>query len=519
MTLALHLRTVTASCWRRLWLAAAAVGTAIAIIVSATPAASAQESPVESLRAAVEHARASRDLAALALAHNTLGTHFWTNAEYADALLEYQAARALWTELDDAVGLGRVHNNIGAVHYQWGNLGLALESYQRSLAVRRALGDKRTIALVLTNVAAVHRSWGQFDRAQEAIDEAIRLSDEAGAPAERAYARHQLGWLRLDMGQPAEAGQAFEESLGIYLDPSHGLSPAQVRSGLGLNRHGLARIHLRRGDVRSAIAILEDLFGGDPLSARSGRQALPLADLGLAYLETGAPARALATLRHALALSEGAGQRPLTLDVLAALSRVHEARGELAEALSTERRRAELREALAGQAGAQEVAALEFRAEAQRRVEENLALRAEQRRQEIVISRQRLGVVLGGGLLLVSVALLTTLVHFNRLGRTRSQALASANRRLEERNQELQQALAEVRTLKGLIPICARCKKIRDEKGFWESVETYIAGRSDALFTHSICSACGPELYGDDWLGTSERQPPEEGAGAPASSP
>lgn len=489
------------------------------MVAAATPAALAQEPSVELLREAVEQARGSGDPSALALAHNTLGTHFWRNAEYADALQEYQTARALWTELDDAQGLGRVHNNIGAVHYQWGNLGLALESYQRSLAVRRSLGDKRTLALVLTNISAVHRIWGQFDRAREVIDEAIVLADEAGAAAERGYARHQLGWLWLDVGQPAEARQAFEESLGIYLDSSNGLSPSQVRSGLGLNRHGLARIHLREGEAPSAIAILEDLFGGDPLSARSGRQALPLTDLGLAYLEIGAPTRALATLRHALALSEDAGQRPLTLDVLAALARVHEARGELAEALAAERRRAELREALAGQAGAQEVAALEFRAEAQRRVEENLALRAEQRRQEIVISRQRLSFVLGGGLLMVSVVLLATLVYFNRLGRRRSRALASANRRLEERNQELQQALAEVRTLKGLIPICARCKKIRDEKGFWESVETYIASRSDALFTHSICSACGPELYGDDWQGTSERQPPEEGAGAPASSP
>ncbi len=239
MTLALHLRTVTASCWRRLWLAAGAVGTAIAIIVSATPAASAQESPVESLRAAVEHARASRDLAALALAHNTLGTHFWTNAEYADALLEYQAARALWTELDDAVGLGRVHNNIGAVHYQWGNLGLALESYQRSLAVRRALGDKRTIALVLTNVAAVHRSWGQFDRAQEAIDEAIRLSDEAGAPAERAYARHQLGWLVM-RGNPPRPGRPS----GVAGDLPRSVSRARrhrIHAVVSrLNRHGLA---------------------------------------------------------------------------------------------------------------------------------------------------------------------------------------------------------------------------------------------------------------------------------------
>jgi hypothetical protein len=66
-------------------------------------------------------------------------------------------------------------------------------------------------------------------------------------------------------------------------------------------------------------------------------------------------------------------------------------------------------------------------------------------------------------------------------------------------------AMAEVRTLTGLIPICARCKKVRDEDGYWESVESYIASRSSALFTHGICSTRGPELYGEDWLEGGDR--------------
>ncbi len=55
---------------------------------------------------------------------------------------------------------------------------------------------------------------------------------------------------------------------------------------------------------------------------------------------------------------------------------------------------------------------------------------------------------------------------------------------------ELQVALEKVRTLRGLLPICAWCKKIRDDKGYWEQVETYIEHHSDALFTHGICPEC-----------------------------
>jgi hypothetical protein len=55
---------------------------------------------------------------------------------------------------------------------------------------------------------------------------------------------------------------------------------------------------------------------------------------------------------------------------------------------------------------------------------------------------------------------------------------------------ELQDALANIKTLRGLLPICAWCKKIRDEKGYWKRVEDYIEEHSEALFTHGICDEC-----------------------------
>lgn len=67
-------------------------------------------------------------------------------------------------------------------------------------------------------------------------------------------------------------------------------------------------------------------------------------------------------------------------------------------------------------------------------------------------------------------------------------------RRIEmERDQlisELQEALESIRTLKGLIPICASCKKIRDDQGFWNHLETYIEQHSDAVFSHGLCPEC-----------------------------
>ena len=72
-----------------------------------------------------------------------------------------------------------------------------------------------------------------------------------------------------------------------------------------------------------------------------------------------------------------------------------------------------------------------------------------------------------------------------------------AKKKQDQLIQQLQNALAEVKTLSGLIPICASCKKIRDDKGYWGAVESYISAHSDATFTHGICPDCMKKLYAE----------------------
>ena len=60
---------------------------------------------------------------------------------------------------------------------------------------------------------------------------------------------------------------------------------------------------------------------------------------------------------------------------------------------------------------------------------------------------------------------------------------------------ELQVALSSVRKLSGFLPICASCKRIRDDKGYWNQIETYISTHSEIDFSHSICPECAQKLY------------------------
>ncbi len=73
-------------------------------------------------------------------------------------------------------------------------------------------------------------------------------------------------------------------------------------------------------------------------------------------------------------------------------------------------------------------------------------------------------------------------------------------KRVEEERERLihslQEALEKIRRLQGMLPICASCKKIRDDKGYWNQIEAYIEEHSEAEFTHGICPDCVNKLYG-----------------------
>lgn len=97
-------------------------------------------------------------------------------------------------------------------------------------------------------------------------------------------------------------------------------------------------------------------------------------------------------------------------------------------------------------------------------------------------------------LYLVSVSLATLFTVFaGAMNRRAHQALVEYLRSAAA----LREALDNVKTLRGLLPICASCKKIRDDLGYWSQIEVYVSDHSDADFTHGICPDCMRRLYPD----------------------
>jgi CheY-like chemotaxis protein len=76
-------------------------------------------------------------------------------------------------------------------------------------------------------------------------------------------------------------------------------------------------------------------------------------------------------------------------------------------------------------------------------------------------------------------------------------ALRKKERELAKQNRQLKRALEEIKIISGLLPICSRCKKIRDDEGYWHQVEQYIQDHSKIKFSHSLCPECAKHLYPD----------------------
>ncbi|MBN2124486.1 MAG: GAF domain-containing protein [Deltaproteobacteria bacterium] len=83
-----------------------------------------------------------------------------------------------------------------------------------------------------------------------------------------------------------------------------------------------------------------------------------------------------------------------------------------------------------------------------------------------------------------------------------------AERQRERLIKELKGALSRIKTLNGLLPICSACKRIRDDKGYWNQIEAYIQEHSEAEFSHSLCPDCAARLYPDLEICSEEGTPP-----------
>lgn len=102
-----------------------------------------------------------------------------------------------------------------------------------------------------------------------------------------------------------------------------------------------------------------------------------------------------------------------------------------------------------------------------------------------------------------------TILNYRKELKLLIENLSHQRKELEQKNIELNKALDEIRTLRGILPLCSYCKKIREDEGYWEQVDVYIHKNTDANISHSICPDCMEKYFPNGGSGTKTNNNPK----------
>jgi tetratricopeptide (TPR) repeat protein len=360
--------------------------------------------------------------------YNTLGLIASDQSEYPRALEYHHKALAIRLAINDAEGLSYSYNNLGNMYRNVQDYPRALEHHFKALEIKKKLGDQSSLAFSHANIGTVYRSMGDMARALESYREALRIRLELGEQRTIASTYNSIG-LVLEESRPAEALKEYEKALAI-------------RREIG-DRRGVAGT---------------------------------LTNIGNVYRMLDRPDLAVASLTQALDIATEIKVPVMQIEVYQKLAAAEAARGNFKAAYDLHQKYSALKDRTFNQQNSDRLNRLNAAYEATQREQQIALLNKETELQNAQLQRQR-AIGVAGALLVGAMGLLY--VHRRR-----------SERRYRQQAEELQQAIDTAKTLRGLLPICASCKKIRDDRGAWQQLEEYISARSDADFTHGYCHNC-----------------------------
>lgn len=425
-------------------------------------------------------AREARDVRGEAEALNYIA-YGYRNQSLLDLARQHAEDSArLYVGAEDSWGESQAYNTLGLIEADAGRVAEALEYHLKALAIRERTADKEGLGYSFNNLGNVYRSMGEYEQALEYHLQGLALKIELGNRGSEAYSHHNIGLVYFVMGDHANALASYRRGLAIreQLDDHRGI-------GVSLNAIGQVEAQT---DPAAALRTYERALAlrrgaGD----ERGEMATEL-NLGDVYRRMNDLSRATAAFNRALAIGDRIDAPLMRSNALKALADVEATRGDYQAAYRHQVLHQEARDRMFNQQNAERLQRLQVAHEADRQqrqirlLEQEGALRDAELAQ-VRTTRTALAAI--AGLVLLSLALLYGRFRLKHQSEARFRAQAEA----------LAEALDRVQALKGLLPICASCKKIRGDNGYWTQVEAYVSEHSAAEFTHSICPSCADTLY------------------------
>ena len=434
-----------------------------------------ETSPEQSLAAATkakEAAHAAGDVRGEAEAYNYIA-YAHRNQSFLDlARTDAQESVRLFVLAGDRWGEAQGYNTLGLVEADAGRFVDALQNHLKALEIREKDGDKEGLSYTFNNLGNIYRNMGDYQKALEFHQRGLELKIVLGNKSSEAYSHHNIGLVYFVMKNYPEALAAYRRGLVIreqLKDPR----------AVAVSLNAIGQVESLTNPSAALLTYQRALVLRRETGDQRGEMATEI-NLADVYKKMGRLPDAAAALSRATAIGDGLDAPLMKSNALKGLAEVSALRGDYAAAYQHQLDYQAARDKIFNQETSERFHHLEVSRDAERNQQQIQLL--ERENTLVRTTRTALGVI--------AALILITLASLYARYRLKHQSEA----RLRAKADELSTALDRVQTLKGMLPICAWCKKIREDNGYWTKVESYITSHSAAEFTHCICPSCAHGL-------------------------
>lgn len=433
---------------------------------------------------ALAAAREARDVRGEAEALNYVAYGFRSQSQLEQARQHALESARLYLLAGDEWGQSQGYNTLGLIEADDARYPDALDYHLKALAIRERTGDKEGLAYSFNNLGNVHRNMREYDKALARHQQSLALKIELGLKPSEAYSHQNLGLVHFEMGNYPAALEAYQRALAIR-------EQLGDRRAIGVSLNAIGQVEAQTNPAAALVTYQRALALRRENGDARGEMATEM-NLGDAYRKLKNRSFATAAYQRALAIGARIDAPLLHSNVLKALAEAEAERGDFGAAYQHQVQHQQAREKMFSVENASRFQRLQVAQEVERQQHQIQLLEQQGRVRDAELAqtqveRMALGVI--AGLVILSLALLYARYRLKHESEARFRTQAET----------LAEALEQVQTLGGMLPICAWCKKIRDDQGYWTAVESYVARHSAAEFTHSICPSCA-----DDTLSQSE---------------
>ena len=394
-------------------------------------------------------------------------------------------------ELSKQIGnknrMARAHNTMGITYTFMGAYSQALEQHLESLRLNEELSLETSSVKTLNNIGIVYHNMGQYEKAIDYYNQVLKRLSKEPFSSTFILIKLNIGFAEYKLGRIADALKNHLEALDLISKTDNKSMIAYAYLNLGMTYTDLKEFDKARHYLRLS---LEEYGKQDQKHAR----VQVLNAQGRLYMLTGDLAQAIPCTLEAAELAKKINAKKDLIISYDLLSNLYNQKRNINESYKYFKLFSETKDSINNIQESNKISEIAAKIVTLKKDSEIESLKKEQLISSLKIEKNRMMFFIS----VVSMAVIIfILIVYNNKIRNNKKILEQANLELGRLNTELKEKINEIRTLTGLLPICAQCKKIRNDEGYWEQLEGYISEHTAATFTHGICPGCAEELYPD----------------------